>query len=154
MYRQLEKNLLNSNISSRCSHNMSNFSRLTAEVSWRIWGRPANFSGFRVLALLLQQRRSPESNQTLHDVWPFPGLVHYIYIFRGLLPHDRILPGANFTFIQVLRSSALAALLHGSRLVGVSQAWRCGTRNGIRTFTDGATCIQLGGHHVGHQPIS
>ena len=27
---------------------------------------------------LLQRRRLPEANQTLHDVWPSPGLVHYI----------------------------------------------------------------------------
>jgi len=35
--------------------------------------------GFRVLASLLHRRRSTEINQTLHDVWPSPGLVHYIY---------------------------------------------------------------------------
>jgi len=33
------------------------------------------------LASLLQRRRSTEANQTLHNVWPLPGLVDYIYIF-------------------------------------------------------------------------
>jgi len=27
-----------------------------------------------------------EVNQTLDDVWPSPGLVHYIYIFMALAP--------------------------------------------------------------------
>jgi len=41
---------------------------------------PAYFNRFRVLASLLQRRRSPE---ILHYVWPSPGLVHYIYILGG-----------------------------------------------------------------------
>ena len=47
------KNLLNSNISSTCSHNMVNFGRLTAKICWRVWGTRANFNGFRILAELL-----------------------------------------------------------------------------------------------------
>jgi len=73
----IEKNLLNSNISSTFSHNMVNIGLLTAEIGWRVWGTPANFNGFRVLASLLHRCRSTEGNQTLHDVWPSPGLVHY-----------------------------------------------------------------------------
>jgi len=46
-------------------------------------GHPANFNRFRFLALLLQRRRSPETNQTLHDLWSSPGLVHYIYILAA-----------------------------------------------------------------------
>jgi len=82
----IKKNLLNSYISPICPHNMVNFGPLTAEICWRVWGTPANFNGFRVLASLLQRRRSMEVNQTLHDVWPSPGLVHYIYICRGSCP--------------------------------------------------------------------
>jgi len=44
--------------------------RLVAEIGSGVWGTPANFNGFRVLPSLLQRRRSPEANQTLHDVWP------------------------------------------------------------------------------------
>ena len=80
------KNLLNSNTSSTCPHNMVNFSLLPAEICWRVWGIPANFSRFRVLA----------------------------------------------------------ALLHGTLLVGVSQT--------LRHWTEGATYIRQGGHHVGHWP--
>jgi len=32
---------------------MVNFGPLTAESCWRVWGTPANFNGFRVLAALL-----------------------------------------------------------------------------------------------------
>ena len=52
-YRQSEKNLLSSNISSRCLHNMVNFGLLAAEIVSLVWGTAANFSGFRVLAALL-----------------------------------------------------------------------------------------------------
>ena len=48
-----KKNLLSSNISSRCAHNMVNFDLLAAEIDLVVWGTPANFNGFRVLAALL-----------------------------------------------------------------------------------------------------
>jgi len=53
---------------------------LVAEIVLLVWGTPANFKGFCVLASLLQQCRSMEVNQTLYDLWPFPVLVHCIYI--------------------------------------------------------------------------
>ena len=54
-YRQSEKKLvrLSSNISSTCPHNMVNFGPLAAEIVSLVWGTPANFNGFRVLAALL-----------------------------------------------------------------------------------------------------
>jgi len=84
MYRQLDKNLLNSSISPTCPHNMANFGPLAAEIGSLVWGTSANSNGFRVLTSLLPRRRSTEANQTLHDVWPSPGLVHYI--FRASCP--------------------------------------------------------------------
>jgi len=61
-----------------------------ARIGPVVWSTQANFNGFRVLASLLQRRRSTEANQTLqtlHDVWPSPGLVLYIYTFsRALAP--------------------------------------------------------------------
>jgi len=65
---------------------MVNFGPLAAEIISLVWGTPANFSGFRVLA----------------------------------------------------------ALLHGTPVVGVSQT--------LRRLTEGATCIRQGDHHVGHLP--
>jgi len=47
------KNLLSNNISSRCPHNMVNFGQLAAEIFSLVWGTPANFNGFCVLAALL-----------------------------------------------------------------------------------------------------
>ena len=67
-------------------HNMVNFGPLAAEICWRVWGTPANFNGFLVLA----------------------------------------------------------ALLHGTLVVGVNQT--------LRRWTEGATYIRHGGHHVGHWP--
>jgi len=45
MYRQSEKNLLSSNISSTCPHNMVNFGPLAAEIVLLVWGTPGNFNG-------------------------------------------------------------------------------------------------------------
>ena len=81
-----KQNLLNINISSICPDNMVNFGLLTAEICWRVWGTPANFNGFRVLA----------------------------------------------------------PLLHGTLVVGVSRT--------LLSWTEGATYIRQGGHHVGHWP--
>ena len=47
------KDLLSSNISPTCSHNMVNFDPLAAEIVSLVWGTPGNFNGFRVLAALL-----------------------------------------------------------------------------------------------------
>jgi len=49
----LEKNLLSSNISSTCPHNMVNFGPLAAEILSLVWGTPGNFNRFRVFAALL-----------------------------------------------------------------------------------------------------
>jgi len=46
---------------------------------------------------------------------------------------------ANFNGFCVL-----AALMHGILVVGVSQTLRC--------WTEGATYIRQGDHHVGHRP--
>ena len=64
MYRQSEKNFLNSNTSSTCPDNMMNFGLLTAEVCWRVWGTPANYNGFHVLAALLHGTLAVGVSQT------------------------------------------------------------------------------------------
>jgi len=57
------KNLLSSNISSRCSHNMVNFGLLAAEIVSLVWGTPANFNGFRVFACSVTARQSSGERQ-------------------------------------------------------------------------------------------
>jgi len=65
MYRQSEKKLLNIDTFSTRPHNMVNFGLLTAEISWRVWGTPANFYGFRILAELLHGTLVMGVSQTL-----------------------------------------------------------------------------------------
>jgi len=48
-----KKNLLNSSVSPTCPHSTVNFGPLAAEICWRVWGTPANFNGFCILASLL-----------------------------------------------------------------------------------------------------
>jgi len=127
----IAKKMLNSNISSTCSHNTVNFSQLAAEIGLSVAGTPTNFNGFRVLASLLHRRRSTDVNQTLHDVWRSPELVDYIYTFGGCCPLKEFYQVQNSRCVQVLRSLILAALLHGTPAAGVSQTLRRGTRNGI-----------------------
>jgi len=61
----MEKDLLSSNISSICPHNMVNFGPLAAEIGWRDRGTPANFNGFRALAELLHGTPVLGVSQTL-----------------------------------------------------------------------------------------
>jgi len=60
-----KKNLLSSNISSTCAHNMVNFNPLAAEISPVVWGTPDNFNGCRVLAALLHGTPVVGVSQTL-----------------------------------------------------------------------------------------
>jgi len=59
------KNLLNSNIPSRCPQNMVHFGPLPADIVSLVWGTPANFNGFRVLAALLHGTLLVGVSQTL-----------------------------------------------------------------------------------------
>jgi len=60
-----KKNLLSCNISSTCSHNLVNLGPLAAEIGPVVWGTPANFNGFRVLAALLHVTSVLGVSQTL-----------------------------------------------------------------------------------------
>ena len=104
---------------------------LTAEIGLSVWGTTANFNRFRVLASLLQRRRSPDANQTLHDLLPFPGLVVVHYTFWGFCPLMEFCYVQNSLCVLVLRSPILAALRLGTPAAGLSQTLRRGTRNGI-----------------------
>jgi len=138
MYQQSEKNSLSINIFSTCLHNMVNFGPLTAEICWRVWGTPANFNRFRLLAALLHRRRSTEVNKTLQDVWPSPTVVHYMSIVYELAKFltefaskFTLRPSLTFSYI-------LATLLHGTRAAAVSETLWHGTRNGIRELSQSA----------------
>jgi len=90
---------------------MVNFGPLTAEIDWGVWAPQQISTGFASwlrYSTNVAQWRSTK----LHDVWPSPRLVHYIYIFGGSCP-EGIFPGAEFTLfcIQVLHYPVLAGLL-------------------------------------------
>jgi len=57
--------MLNSNTSFTCSDNMMKFNPLAAEIGLPVWGIPANFNGFRVLAALLHDTLVLGVSQTL-----------------------------------------------------------------------------------------
>jgi len=180
---------------------MVNFGILAAEIVSLVWGTPANFNGFCVLAALLHGTLVVGVRQTaafnrghhlysagrpsgwalahisssiffsspnlsgrrldayhtfthgvalvrisnpclMHDVWPSPGLVHYICTFFGgscLLTEFCQVP--HSLYVQVLRSPILAALRHGTPAVGVSQTLRRDTRNGITELSHRAPPI-------------
>jgi len=59
------KYFLSSNISSTCPHNMVNFGPVPAEIVSLVWGTPANFNGFCVLAALLHCTLVVSVSQTL-----------------------------------------------------------------------------------------
>ena len=60
-----KKNLLSSNTSSSYPDNMVNFDLLVADIVSLVWGTPANFSGFHVLAVLLHGTLLVGISQTL-----------------------------------------------------------------------------------------
>jgi len=97
-------------------HNVVNVGPLTAEISSGVWGTPANFNRFRVLASLLHRRRSIEVNHTLHDLWLYPGLVHNIYIFGFSCPLTEFCLVQNSLCVQVLPCPILAALRYFTAL--------------------------------------
>jgi len=67
------KKLLNVDTSSTRPHNMVSFGLLTAEICWRVWGTPAHFNGFRVLAALLHGTPVLGVSQTLRRwMWRLP----------------------------------------------------------------------------------
>jgi len=77
-------------------------------------GAPANFNRFRVLAPLLQRRRSPEANQTARSLavsWASTLYIIYIYIhFWGLLLPNGILLHAKFTLRPSLAFSYIGSV--------------------------------------------
>jgi len=76
-----------------------------------------------------------------------------MYTFSGLLPHDTILPGAKFTLLPSLAFSYIDSITaqhsssgHQPNFAAWYKEWN------YRTFAEGTTYIQQGGHHVGHRP--
>ena len=73
-----KKNLLSSNISSRCPHNMVNFCPIATEIGSGVWGTPANFNGF---ASCLFCRLGVILCDRMQIFWQ---VDHTIWIVRGI----------------------------------------------------------------------
>jgi len=125
---------------------MANFSPLTVEIRSLVWGTPANFNSFRVLASLLHRRRSPEANQTLHDVWSSLGLVHYIYIGGG-----GSCPVREFCRLKIYFASKSCALLYWQRYCTALEQWASAKLCGVEQrappiFGRAAITLGIGPH--------
>ena len=66
---------------------MVNFGLLTAEIRWRVWGTPAYFNGFRVLAALLHGILVVGVSQTLRVEQRAPPIFGRAAITLGIGPH-------------------------------------------------------------------
>jgi len=111
----IRKNLLSSNMSSIRPHNIVNFGPLAPEIGLPVWGTPANFNGFRVLAALLhgsQVEREPNFvalNRGRHlcsagrpSGWPLAHISSSFFfsspnfsgrrldVYRTVLPHNDV----------------------------------------------------------------
>ena len=112
---------------------------LAAEIVSLVWGAPAISTGF---ASWLRYRSD----------------VARLKSTKLCTMFGRLLSWYRPTIVQVLRSSVLEALLHGTGAVGARQSLRHGTRNGIMElslliiFNRGRHLYSEGGHHVGHRP--
>ena len=54
------------------------------------------------------RRHSTKVNQTLQDVWPSPGLLHYIYVFEGSCSLTEFRPAGKFTLHPFITFSLLS----------------------------------------------
>jgi len=136
MYRQFEKeNLINSDMLSLCLHNMANVGPCT--TGWDRFGSLGHSSKFQRVSRLgfLTARR----RRCLAVSW---AATQNIYTLL-----EALVPWRNFARCQVHFASKscvllyiLAALMHGTRVVGVSQT--------LQRWAEGATYIRQGGHHV------
>ena len=86
---------------------------------------PANFNGFRVWASL--NGRRPNFARCLAVSCADTLYIH----FRGLFTVKDFYQVQNSLYVQILRSPILAALLHGTRVVEVSQTLRRGRLHGM-----------------------
>jgi len=83
-----EKNLLSSNISSRCPHNMVDFDPLVAEIGPVVWGTPTNFNGFHVLVALLHGTPAVASAKLCGTEQRVPPIFGRATITLGIGPHS------------------------------------------------------------------
>jgi len=145
MYRQPEKNVLNSNTSSTCVHNMVNFGPLTAESGFGVWGTPANFNGFRVLAALLHGTLVVGVSQTLRR-WTdgAPPIFGRAAITLGIDPHCSFKMLRCITFLAPLYVQRSEPIYATVDYIGWSNVTLiCGNITISMTWGKPAYCVEL-----------
>ena len=105
-HRQSEKNLLSSNNSSTCPYNMVNFGPLAAEIGLPVWGTPANFNGFRVLAALLHGIQQWASAKLCGVEQRAPPIFGRAAVTLGIGPHLQFLLLLLVLFMVALQNRA------------------------------------------------
>ena len=119
MYRQSEKNLLSSNISSTCAHNTVNFGPLAAEICLPVWGTCSKFQQVSRLGSVTASTslNGNQSNfaQCLAISWA--GTLYRPMHFRGLLPLTGFCQVQNSLCVQILR------LLYWQRYCTALERW-------------------------------
>jgi len=109
------------------SHNMVNFGPLAAEIASLVWGTPANIQRVSRLGFVSAATSLNGSQPNFaHDVWPSPGLVHYIYILRALA-RLRNFPRCNIHF-----ASKSSALLYWQRYCTALDKWASAKLCGVK----------------------
>jgi len=73
-----------------CPHNMVNFGPLAAEIGSGVWGTPANFNGFRVLAVSLHSSQVMGVCQTLRRCTEGATYIRRATITLGIGPHSSL----------------------------------------------------------------
>jgi len=96
--------------------------------------------------LILHRRHLTEVNhQTLHYVWPCPGLVQYIYIFEALAPLT------EFCVYKIYFASKSCLLIYWQRYCTVLEQWASGKHCGVLQkappiFVRAAITLGIGPH--------
>jgi len=132
IYRQSEKNLLNSSIFSTCPHNMVNFGSLTADIGWRVWSTQqisTSFMYWLPYCSDVTQRRSTKLCTMFGRL-----LVWYtIHTFSGLLSLNGILLSAKFTLRLSLSFSSIGSVT--TRHTSIRRQPNCGVVEGMNYGT-------------------
>jgi len=93
--RQSEINLLKSDISYACLHNMVNFDQLAAEIYWRVWGTPQISTGFASWLRYCSDvaHRRPTKLHELYNTAPkVIRTRHFDRKFKSFLKRGTVLP--------------------------------------------------------------
>ena len=135
------KNLLSSNISPTCPYNMVNFGPLAAKIISLVWGTPANFNGFCVLAALLHGTPVVSVSQTLrrwtegatyirqrgHHVGHWPTFLVLNVFLSGPSPYS--IPSFH---LRIIHSTSAAYSV--SQFVGWSWVWCMSSYRHLQAF--------------------